>query len=198
MKLTALLNEDHQISSFIEIADCEYLLEDIELNESLLAIIEPIKQMFFDIVNTAKTIKDSANKKGELNDVVFRKLYLEEKEKLEGSLENFNPKLKQTFVTFLKKHDIKAFDNSVDIKRNNAHRYLVVKLTRAVLAAIGSLQENAYEAFISILFPGLGTIISAIYSAKDLKSAFREMVSSKSQIVQLVKKARARQLEQGD
>ena len=201
MKLSSFFNQNQegiltQLESFAEIADLEYLLiNEEEIDESMISIIEPIKQMFTDIVTTAKIIKNSANNKGELNDVVFRKLYLEEKEKLEASLENLNIKLRQVFIAFLKKHDIKVFDNSVDTKRNNAHRFFVIKLTRAVLAALGSLQDNAYESFVSILFPGLGAIISGIYAAKDVKSGFQELVNSKSQMTQLVKKVRARQAQ---
>lgn len=201
MKLSSLFNQNQegalaQFESFGEIANLEYLLiNEEEIDESMIPIIEPIKQMFTDIISTAKTIKNSANKKGELNDVVFRKLYLEEKEKLEASLENLNIKIRQAFIAFLKKHDIKVYDTSVDVKRNNAHRFFVIKLTRAVLAALGSLQDNAYESFISILFPGLGAIISGIYAAKDIKSGFQELANSKNQMIQLVKKVRARQAQ---
>jgi hypothetical protein len=181
---------------FIEANGPIDLSEEIQVIDSMLvneALLDPVKLFFNDILQIARNIQKSNNEKSELNDKTIRQLYIEEKAKLEGTISNYSPKIKAAFSKFLGKHDIILFAEKVDLKRNNLNRLLAIKLVRAMVFAIGQFKQNTYEALITVMFPAVGAIISAVMAAKDAKSAFSEMANSKNQILQIVRKAKQRQ-----
>lgn len=155
-------------------------------------IWDTMRSGFSQISNSYNTIRKNVDQKGELNDVVLRKIYIQELDKFKDAYDIAPEKVKTVVDGWLSKAGIKI--SGVDTSRKNFNRIMILKVLRLIMFTVSQMRDNGVQWLISTAVSGgISTIVGLLMNAKDVKSVGAEMVNTSKQLKTLFDKANSQQ-----